>query len=151
MKKIRLIIIFISFFSMMSLALSNVAFAGDNKGTEVLFYVKADVKFVNELAGKEVVEQYDLDELIEEPQVIMIAGYDFDGWFLADGTKWNFKTDKVADHTTLYAKYTLRNIPVTGIFENITIIKYVLCILIALLIILIIINRFYKFREEEKK
>lgn len=40
-------------------------------------------------------------------------GYTFDGWNKADGTAWNYASDKVTDNITLYAKRTANTYTIT--------------------------------------
>ena len=41
------------------------------------------------------------------------TGYIFTGWYKADGTAWDFASDKVTDNTILYAKWTANTYTVT--------------------------------------
>jgi uncharacterized repeat protein (TIGR02543 family) len=52
---------------------------------------------------------------IVAPQTPTREGYTFNGWFKDAGfnDKWDFATDKVTDHTTLYAKWTINSYTVT--------------------------------------
>ncbi|WP_169447579.1 InlB B-repeat-containing protein [Paenibacillus daejeonensis] len=45
-------------------------------------------------------------ELLTKPADPIRAGYTFAGWYQADGTEWNFGTDKVDSNLTLTAKWT---------------------------------------------
>lgn len=40
-------------------------------------------------------------------------GYTFDGWNKADGTAWNYASDKVTDNITLYAKWAANTYTIT--------------------------------------
>ena len=46
-----------------------------------------------------------LDAVVVKPTDPKKTGYVFDGWYKADGTKWNFDTDKVKGEMTLKAKW----------------------------------------------
>ncbi|MBP3966683.1 InlB B-repeat-containing protein [Paenibacillus lignilyticus] len=47
-----------------------------------------------------------LGELLTKPADPIRAGYNFAGWYKADGSAWNFSTDKVYSDITLTAKWT---------------------------------------------
>lgn len=57
-----------------------------------------------------------------EPTAPIAAGYTFDGWYTDNETfknKWNFTTDKVTGHITLYAKWVARKYAFDCyVFEN---------------------------------
>jgi len=47
--------------------------------------------------------------LLTKPADPVRAGYIFAGWYKADGSEWDFSTDKVSSVTTLTAKWTVAN------------------------------------------
>lgn len=54
-------------------------------------------------------EQNISDEIKPDPR----TGYTFDGWYKADGTAWDYASDKVTGDITLYAKWTAKTYTVT--------------------------------------
>ena len=50
--------------------------------------------------------------LLTKPEDPIRAGYNFTGWYKADGSEWNFSIDKVVSDLTLTAKWTIaKNLP----------------------------------------
>ncbi|MFS0725196.1 InlB B-repeat-containing protein [Paenibacillus sp. 1P07SE] len=50
--------------------------------------------------------------LLTKPADPIRTGYTFEGWFRADGTEWNFGTDRVNGDLTLTAKWTLADVDI---------------------------------------
>ncbi|RUT30498.1 hypothetical protein EJP77_11720 [Paenibacillus zeisoli] len=48
-----------------------------------------------------------IGDLLTKPADPIRTGYIFDGWYKADGSKWNFSTDRVYSNITLTAKWTV--------------------------------------------
>jgi hypothetical protein len=42
---------------------------------------------------------------VKEPQGVLKEWHGLDGWYMADGNKWNFDTDTVTSNITLYARW----------------------------------------------
>jgi len=51
-------------------------------------------------------------ERLTKPADPVRAGYTFEGWYKADGTAWNFDTDKVSANLTLTAKWKLADVDI---------------------------------------
>lgn len=145
MKKTRLfvLVLLITVFTTTLLNINDVVvLADDNKTTQIIYNVKADIKFINKLAKNQFVKQYDVGDLIVEPKLQEIPGYDMVGWFTEDGKQWNFDSDRVQTHTTLYAKYKIRIIPFTGVYGiEINVLRLLLIILLVILVVLIIVDK----------
>lgn len=59
----------------------------------------------------------DIYNLIKAPEAPKRAGYTFGGWYKEAKciNPWNFSVDKVTEHTTLYAKWTVGNFQPTNL------------------------------------